>query len=434
MHLRLGAVAIAIACTWFGARAARAEVTEPVRETAGCARVTRGSVVRCAVTTSPAVRGERLDVEAAEGRKTAVSPFLPSNPTVSFSTARRFGTVSQPGTFNWYGSLSQEIEIAGQRGLRREAADLDVAARRWRVVAVRRDVAANVLTAFYDALAAERLQRLAARLEKTGIAVAEVARARSESGVGSAGESDVAEAAALALGRARAASERDSQRAHAELATLVGRNPALGPVAVEGDLTPLGDVLSIARSADARIREQPEVLALETDARAYAAQAAAYRRARIPNPTLSVFAQNDGYNERVFGVGVSVPIPLPNPVGRTYTGEIAEAEARAARARTDAERIVRDIRERIAVATRAYESRVAEVGTFTPQRLAGAEQRLNDIADEIRAGRLAVRDAIVAQQALIDLLRAEIEARRALCLGSVTLARAAGIPLEGGAS
>lgn len=434
MHLKLGAVAMAIACTWFGARAARAEGTEPVREAAGCARVTRGTVVRCAVTKSPALRGERLDVEAAEGRKTAVSSFLPSNPTVSFSTARRFNTASQPGTFNWYGSLSQEIEIAGQRGLRREAADLEVGARRWRVAAVRRDVAATALTAFYDALAAERLERLAGRLEKTGIAVAAVARARSESGVGSAAESDIAEAAALALGRARSASERDSQRAHAELATLVGQNPVLGPLAVEGELAPLADVTSIARSADARIREQPEVLAVETDARAYAAQAAAFRRARIPNPTVSVFAQNDGYNERVFGVGVSVPIPLPSPVGRTYTGEIAEAEAKAARARTDAERIVREIRERIAVATRAYESRSAEVATFTPERIAAAEQRLNDIADEIRAGRLAVRDAIIAQQALIDLLRAEIETRRALCFASVTLARAAGMPLEGGAS
>lgn len=62
-----------------------------------------------------------------------------------------------------------------------------------------------------------------------------------------------------------------------------------------------------------------------------------------------------------------------------YTGESAEAETKAAQARTDAERIVREVCERIAVATCAYESRSADLATFTPERIAGAEQRLNDI-------------------------------------------------------
>jgi outer membrane protein TolC len=43
-----------------------------------------------------------------------------------------------------------------------------------------------------------------------------------------------------------------------------------------------------------------------------------------------------------------------------------------------------------------------------------------------------VRDALVAQQALVELLQADVAARRAWCLASVDLARAAGVTLEGG--
>jgi cobalt-zinc-cadmium efflux system outer membrane protein len=53
------------------------------------------------------------------------------------------------------------------------------------------------------------------------------------------------------------------------------------------------------------------------------------------------------------------------------------------------------------------------------------------MAAEVEAGRLAVRDAVVAQQQLMDVLRARVEARRALSVASVELALAAGVPLEG---
>ena len=59
---------------------------------------------------------------------------------------------------------------------------------------------------------------------------------------------------------------------------------------------------------------------------------------------------------------------------------------------------------------------------------------INDaaLAQEIEAGRLTVRDAVVAQQALIELLSASVAARRALCIASVDLAKALGVSLEGG--
>jgi cobalt-zinc-cadmium efflux system outer membrane protein len=172
-------------------------------------------------------------------------------------------------------------------------------------------------------------------------------------------------------------------------------------------------------------------MALDAERRAFELRAAAFRRTRIPNPTLSLFAQNDGFNEHVFGAGLSLPIPLPGNVGRTYLGEIAEAEALAQKAAIDRERLARAIRLEILTALSTFNSRAAEVQAFTSERVTRAHETLRSLGEEVEAGRLSVRDALVAQQALVELLQADVAARRAWCLASVDLARAAGVTLEG---
>ena len=402
---------------------------------ASCARITRANVVRCAEAASLLVRAQKQQVDAATARRTAVSPLLPSNPVVALTGARRTVSPGVPaGLFNWSATLSQELEIAGQRGLRRDAAAEEIAAQQRRTLVTERDVAADAVEAYFDAVAASELDRLAARLEAAAHSMAVVTRARADSGVASPMEADVAESMALSLARAHLASSREILTANVRLATILGRDPATpdGQIDVEGELVAIDGADVVARAAVGRLTEQPEVQALQAERRSFEAQASALRRARVPNPTLQVFAQNDGFDERVYGAGISLPVPLPYPLGRTNTGEIAEAEAHAARAATEAEQQTREIRGRLALAAKTFESRRLEVAAFTPERVTRAERTLADIGVEIGAGRLAVRDALVGQQALIELLRGYIEARRALCIASVELSRAAGLPLERG--
>jgi cobalt-zinc-cadmium efflux system outer membrane protein len=174
------------------------------------------------------------------------------------------------------------------------------------------------------------------------------------------------------------------------------------------------------------------VRALEAEGRSLNARADGFRRARVPSLTLSMFVQNDGFGERVFGLGIGLPLPLPHPVGRSFSGEIAESEALGRRAATEADRLRRLRRLDVAVALRAFSSHQAEVEAFPAEQMERAERALRSIEQELRGGRLALRDAIVAQQSLVELRRARIEARKALCLASVQLARVAGMPLERG--
>lgn len=395
-----------------------------------CTHVTRANVVACALDASLVVTGERQELEAANARTTAVSPLFPSNPQLALSAGRR-ATRSEETT-NWYATLSQELEIAGQRGARREAAEAASEAQSKRLLLSRREVAASALASFFEVLAAREEQRLADRLTTATRALSTVARARADQGLVAPVDADVADAATLRVFQGKLAAERRAVRELGLLATLLGRDSDAASLSVEGELEPIPVDASLAAAAAVKTGERrPELSVLEAEGRAQELRADAYRRSRLPNPTLSIFAQNDGFNERVFGAGLALPIPLPGNVGRTFVGEIAEAEALARRTQTERERVAREIRLEVSTAARAFASRTEEVRAFSPDMLARAEESLTSLGREVEAGRLAVRDAVVAQQSLIDLLRASVEARRAWCLASVDLARAVGMPLEG---
>ena len=407
--------------------------TSGAEEAANCSStITRSNLVPCVLHVSLSVRAERQGVDAVRGRQLAASTWLPSNPTISLSGSRRTGPGGTPEVFNWLGSLSQEVEIAGQRGARRDAAEAQVSAQMQRVLVARRDVAVEAWAGFFDVIAAEEDLRLTAKVTVSAEGIAVLARARADQGLSAPVEADVAEASTLRFIQARFAGERKLAASRAALATLMGLD-ATASFSVEGDLVPVPGVEEAAHRLIAQgVTSKPEIQAAEAERRAWESRATLYRRLRIPNPSVSVFVQNDGFNERVFGVGLSLPIPLPGPVGRTYAGEAAEADALSRRASTETDRLQRQLRQEVITSLTMFESRRLEVDAFRPDRLARAESSLRALALEIQAGRVNLRDALLTQQGLVELLQAHLAARRALALASVDLARAGGIALDGG--
>jgi cobalt-zinc-cadmium efflux system outer membrane protein len=401
------------------------------REGSACSTLSRSNLVPCVLSASLVVKSDGEELEAARGRQTAASPILPSNPVLALSAARR--TSGPADANNWYVTLQQEIEVAGQRGARRDVAAASLTAQSQRVVLSRRDAAAQAWLAFFEVLAAAEERSLAVRWADATARVSAAARARADQGVGVPIEADVAAATAVAALTSKLGAERRLKQNESALAAMLGLDPASSPMTVEGDLRPLDGVSeALATHSAASVAARPEVLAANAEARAQEHRAEAFRRSRIPNPILSVFVQNDGFNERVLGAGITLPIPLPGNVGRTHIGEIAEAEALARKARTDGARFERDIRLDIANAAHVFESTSRGVEMFSKEQLGRATESLESLAGEVETGRLAVRDAILSQQVLIDFLRAHVEARRAWCIASVELARSLGVALEGG--
>lgn len=389
--------------------------------------ITRASLARCAVEASPVVNVISLDREVAAARLRAASPWLPSNPTLALSLASRRGDADTSAT-NWYASLSQEIELGGQRAARKESAEAQVEASAQRLVSTRRAVAVAAWKAYFDVLAARDEVVLARRMEALSTSIADATQAFADRGAIAGLDADLADVASSRARQARISAEGRVAASRAVLASLLG--VAAEALVVEGELDPIRDVEAKARrSGDA---QRPELKALEWEARSFEAKSRMYERQRIPSLTLSGFVQNDGFNERVLGVGLSFPVPLPFPVGRTYAGEISESRASARAVRAEVAMVQSVLRRETLVALAELDARVGERDSITPDKYSRAETTLTTLSNEVKAGKISARDAFVAQQTLMDVLQGRVRTRHAACLASVELARAAGLALEDG--
>jgi cobalt-zinc-cadmium efflux system outer membrane protein len=393
------------------------------------AQIDRNNLIACALNASLSVRAEQASLVATQGRRTAANVLLPSNPVLALSGARRSATGAAQTAINWSAELSQELEIGGQRGARSRAADAELAAQKQRVLLSKRETATAAWTAYFEAIAAKREQGLAGELLRASQRMSAVARGKAERGLIATVDADVVEAATVRVLQAKLSAARKWATATAELGALLGRDTSEPVTVVEGELSPLTEAPpSVPANTDAR----PETRLLADEQKVLSARADTLRRARVPNPTLSVFAQNDGFDERVYGLGIALPIPLPSPVGRTNAGEIAEAEALGQRVQIERARVQRALGLEVASAAAELRAHRDAVAALTPQMIERAERSLGDLIDAVDTGRLSVRDALITEQALIELLQTNLSERLELCLASVRLARAQGRRLEEG--
>jgi outer membrane protein, heavy metal efflux system len=410
----------------FGARASYllAILVTPAAASADCSLITRSNLVSCAAEHSPLLAAELATSRAAEGKREAARPFLPSNPVVIGSLASRTGQDAR--ATNWSVTLSQELEIAGQSGLRVDVADGELSAQQHQVAVARASVAEQTWLAWFDAVAAREGAVLAAELEKASVALSTTVQGMATHGLASSVDAAVADAAAVRASRARLEAANEAIVTEVRLRTLLGAQTRLE---FTGALQPLDpDTDTNAGASGGR----PETLALAALKRSASKRVELLRRSRAPNPSVSLFAQNDGFDERVFGVSLGLPIPLPQPVGRTRAGEVAEAVGDEGRLAAEAAQLERGLASDRELAAAAWESSVQARALFTAERLERARQALAAIAEQLAAARIAVRAALADQQALMELLQGDLASRHALCAASVRLRRATGASLEGG--
>lgn len=311
-------------------------------------------------------------------------------------------------------------------------ASAEAQAQRSRLVAARREVAAHALFAYFDSVAAAEVVKIAGQLSVLADALNQVATERAMAGVGSDLDASLADAAAVRIAQMQSTAEERMVIAAASLSSLMGITSSTKP-RVEGDLVPLAVVDSPPKELfDGAMSRRTELGVVLAERELHEGRVDLYRRQRIPNPTISVFGRSDWIGERSIGIGLGFPIPLPGPLGQTYAGEMAESAALSSRARAEADAIRRAITLELATALAKVDASRRRVALYTSERLNKTQHAFTTIAEELTAGRLPPREALLTQQGLMDVLSGYIEARHALCHASVALAVAAGLSLEQG--
>lgn len=294
-----------------GSESGHAEHTDPIPDPAAGSEVSLGGILAFADQRSPVLTVARSTRSRAEAARVAASILLPTNPEVSVAAGPRFG-ISGTGV-DVDVTLMQQIQIAGERGLRIDAADALRNLTDAEIEQMRWAVHCDVHAAFHRALVEQERARLAERVVTFQQEVLRVVERQISAG----------EAAPLALRLAQAEVAQAQQilvatrqaflASRIRLAQLSGWPVATPPMpagAVDSPRDPpplerLGAVargrLPSLRAGAARIREADARAAL-ADREAWPRPSVGVQYRREGNPT------SEGAYDIVMGV-VSIPIP-----------------------------------------------------------------------------------------------------------------------------
>ena len=380
---------------------------------------------RIAEQANPALRNAQAAIHAVEGQLVESRAPLWNNPGLALEGSRtRIPQAAAPDdrVNAWRAGVSQQFEIAGQQGHRREVAEAEIAAIRANIAEVRATLRADVEQRFVQVLALQ----LRTEVEKQTVSIVE-----QSSGI-MARRLEAGEIGRLDANLARVEAERarnqlvqlDEQltQARAEFASLL-QLPAGELPEVAGELRRdagyrLEDLLQSASR-----RRQLETFARKEEAAR--SRLDLERAARYPDVTLGLFSGRDGpptLRENLVGLSVSVPLPVfrrnEAGVGRAMT-ELTQVQIDRQAAERDAPAGVRTHWLRVA----QLESRAQRLRE-TVLKILGDNLRLSQIA--LREGEIGIAELLLVNRQVAETRRELLDAETELRLARVALERAAG--------
>ena len=359
------------------------------------------------------------DVRAAQGhaRQAGAWPI----PTVGLEREDFGGTGPYRGSANAQTtlSISEPLELGGQRRARREAGDALVVAAQARHAQRRAELGYDLAVAYATAEATQA--RIELLTEDLGRAREDVRSARALVEAGKEGELRAvqAEAAASAAEADLEAARADSIEALAHLSTLAGVTESYSGVA------PSLLNRSLPRRTTAAApppTNAPTVATAEAERTSAARRVVVEEKRLIPTPAFSVGRRRiAGDDADVWVAGISIPVPIFNRNRGDLAG--ARAELDAAEARLAGARLEADAASRIAdVQAAAASARL----TASSQGEASAREAYRLARIGYDAGRTPLFELQGARRALTEAQLRSLDARLTGVLAEASLARLAG--------
>jgi cobalt-zinc-cadmium efflux system outer membrane protein len=355
-----------------------------------------------ALQTSPDLVAARATVDAAAARTRQAGAF--PNPVLTYAREQTSGS----GLSNWQNValFEQRLDFGGQRGARRDAAELRREAAAARLAAREADLTYEVTRAYATAVAADQRAR---RAREAAEAFARAQRVTAERLAG--GDISGYAARRIGLEAARyatlhAETELTHRTARLKLAALLGAT-ADSAMAFGIDLDETRAVaptppLDSLRAMAVRSRQEIRTILAEADANIADARAA--RREAFPGPSAGLGFKNErgtGSNQTTSGfvLQLSLPVPLWDSRRAASSAFSADAQERAAHA----DQIRRDITREVETAWEAMHAVHVQIEVIRPQ-LGEASQAA------LRAAEAAYTEGEISLVEWLDAARAYQEA------------------------
>ncbi len=391
---------------------------------AGAAPLTLDDAISTALEKNPAILSLQAEISGARGRLRGASRLVRDNPELEGA----FGPRRAPGeedTNDLELSLTQELEIFGQRSARVDAAEALLAAGEDRLQARRVELAAEVRTAFARALAAD--QRLSIAEESLALAKEELAAAEERLRSGASSRIEV-NAARVAIGRAARERAAAAQRRTAALIALVlftGVDPA-ERVELQGTLEA---EVRAAETPDAYVEkalaQRKDVAAARRELDAARAERRLAGRAALPNPRVGVSYSEEGDAGGSARITQGI-LAFDLPIFDRNQEERGAAAARARQAELALAALTRAARAEVAQAVSRLEAARAAAQTWTGGQLAAATENMTLVDEAYRAGKVDFFQLLVIRRDTLDARNGHVDALEELHAAHAELLRAIG--------
>lgn len=373
-----------------------------------------------AASRSPRLRARLAVVKQAEGRLMTARTY-PFNPELALEAARR--TTTDGSDLDRSATISQEVEIGRQRGLRKQEASSELEAARARLLRELQILSADVRAAFTLALQAREILEVERTNTTLARSLGETARKRLDAGAAPQMEVNLAQAQVGRAEREFRLAEGAYLAARSLVAELVGLDPAQPPE-ISGALDvlppisppPLGDLVAGA------LQRRADLEAFRRTAMAAQARIGRIRRDVVPNLVLSAFYDREEESSRIVGGGIGVRLPLFN----RNQGLIAEAKAAQQESLADVETLQLRVRLEITSALARYQAAAEAARTLQRQILGSLGENLDLLQRSFQAGKTSWTEVLVFRREFVDVQRDYVTSLTDAHLAAIELELAAG--------
>ena len=386
---------------------ASAQVRPAARAARDTVRLTLAMVRTRALAANPELVAVRLDTAIARGELRQASVLLPFNPTAEVVAAGG-GKGAEP-------AVSQEIELFGQRGVRRSAAGAGMDRARATIANATRRTLGDVDRSFYRLVAATQRAELATDVLTLNQRLADAAARQLAAGEISRLDYNLA---VVELGRSRSralAARRERETGAVEFRRLVGL-PAATPIEPVLDSTQhppaLGDsvrVVAAAASEDTvaldadslvalALQRRPDLAERAAAVQQARAQASLARREALPNLVVRGASERDPGSRRTFRPGIGLTLPVFN----LNRGEVQARRAAATQAALERAALVSQVRADVASTLTAYRAAVEEVDVLERTVLAPARQNRRLLETAYREGEIGLPVLLLIRNQVTD--------------------------------
>jgi cobalt-zinc-cadmium efflux system outer membrane protein len=362
--------------------------------------ITVDEAVEFGLKNNPDLQAFRLEEEVIKGQEIKARLPLRFNPTIESNVATKGKSPVEEGSrrFTDYGvKLSQEFEIAGQRGFRIGIAEKDLGRVRLEIKNRERILISEVKDAFARTIASRKKIELAKEVIRIQEQLLDFTRTKLEAGDVSGLQVNLAEVEFSKAKRELLVAENEYRESLLTLQGLLGLKPDL-TLNLEGTLP--GEVLALPEKGlllESALSDRPDVLAALAEVDSTKTAVALAGREAIPNLTVSGLYEKDE-RRNIFGIEFSVPIPFFD----RKQAERREALARAQQARTRQSGLQKIIPNEIEEAYAHLSSALRELSLFKNEILSKALENLGLLNLAFKEGKIGFFDVRLGQKDTLE--------------------------------